>query len=73
MHRENSPMNRAPRCGARTRSGEPRRSAAVHGGRGVGCMVVLLGAVRVPGTRAPSNTALTPPRWLQNGGSFGVS
>jgi hypothetical protein len=30
-HRENSPMNRAPRCGARTRSGKPCRSPAVHG------------------------------------------
>jgi hypothetical protein len=31
MHRENSPMNRAPRCGARTCSGKPCRSPAVLG------------------------------------------
>ena len=33
MHRENSPMNRAPRCGALTRSGKPCQSPAVRGKR----------------------------------------
>jgi hypothetical protein len=33
MHLENSPMNRAPRCGAQTRSGRPCRSPAVQGKR----------------------------------------
>jgi hypothetical protein len=33
MHREKFPMNRAPRCGARTRSGKPCQSPAVRGKR----------------------------------------
>ena len=33
MHRDPSPMNRSPRCGARTRSGSPCRSPAVRGGK----------------------------------------
>jgi hypothetical protein len=33
MHREELPMNRAPRCGARTRSGKPCQSPAVRGKR----------------------------------------
>jgi glucans biosynthesis protein len=31
MHRVELPMNRAPRCGARTRKGKPCRSPAVGG------------------------------------------
>ena len=33
MHRAELPMNRAPRCGARTRSGKPCRSPAIRGKR----------------------------------------
>lgn len=33
MHHEELPMNRAPRCGARTRSGTPCQSPAVRGKR----------------------------------------
>ena len=33
MHHEEFPMNRAPRCGARTRCGKPCQSPAVRGER----------------------------------------
>ena len=33
MHPDPSPMNRSPRCGARTRNGSPCRSPAVRGGK----------------------------------------
>ena len=33
MHPDPSPMNRSPRCGARTRHGSPCRSPAVRGGK----------------------------------------
>ena len=33
LHHQKLPMNRAPQCGARTRSGKPCRSPAVRGKR----------------------------------------
>jgi hypothetical protein len=51
-HRENSPMNPGTRCGARTRSGKPCRSPAVHGKTRCRMHGGALGSGARPGNRS---------------------
>ena len=65
-HRRNTgPMLASPRCGARTRSGQPCRAPAVREKRYVACMAARPAPARPREIRTRSSTAALPAKPLQ--------
>ena len=70
LHHQKLPMNRAPQCGARTRSGKPCRSPAVHGKRRCRMHGGQPEAARPLATITPSGTVINPQKPSLVGASY---